>query len=483
MAASTEQQQGWVKLEAQKEVLTEALDDVGSVESLGNYISTMRVLFVSAQLDEEKCNALSEEVPANMSKQETAQMKEEIALDLGEYFASLEEEQAKMMTDCVECDCTKVLLAEARQQLCAEAVQTVQDEIKELEAAKPSETDEEPEAVQKRKELQSKEKMLEDLQEVKKVKDRMFTKAKRIAEKSELPSASPRKRSFTSPLMRSKEPEDLMSSPLAPFSLGAESQIELGSDGADLSFGMAIKTMADEVQMVFKVGIPPGQVTERVSLRTSKAFELFKVEIMQPGEVNMNLVAWGALATRAVQDFKEYRNKVVRVGLLKYSFYQRDGEHQMLLQKGYRIEEVTEACILDKFRSVAVAETPISHFPRMKGNFERVHFKGFLRAYDLEASGPATNGRYWRNFEVSDTSGLVVKCKVWGDDAADGSWKKHVSVEIFNALLKKEDQLVVLNEESCILFHETYTLSLTPPRFFKYLEWSLPVSSKEPFKT
>ena len=96
--------------------------------------------------------------------------------------------------------------------------------------------------------------------------------------------------------------------------------------------------------------------------------------------------------------------------------------------------------------------------------------KGYGRSCDDVPNGPSTNASYWRNFELSDASGALVKGMAWGVLATQ-TWVTDVTVEMFNVSVRKGDERIQLDEASVIVFKEQYDLSATKPVFFRSVVW------------
>ena len=201
-------------------------------------------------------------------------------------------------------------------------------------------------------------------------------------------------------------------------------------------------------------------------------------KIFQPNQPQVFLLAWGKQAHDAKEKLARYAHKVIRASRLKYDFYPAAQEHQMQLLKGFKVEEVTDSKILAAFEGVVLLEVPITSFPKCK-EWEIVNFKGFVKTFDPEPQGPASNNRYWRNFEVSDAMGNVVKGTAWST-VAQTTWTKNTSAEFYNATIKKKDEKVVLEDGAVVVFHEKYELGQTAPKFFKLLLWGSTASWSAP---
>ena len=91
-----------------------------------------------------------------------------------------------------------------------------------------------------------------------------------------------------------------------------------------------------------------------------------------------------------------------------------------------------------------------------------------MKTFDETPQGPASNGGYWRTFEVSDTVGNVIKGTAWGV-IAENTWVKNVSADFYNATVRKKEQRVNLSEDAVVVFNDTYELGATAPKFFKTL--------------
>jgi len=103
-------------------------------------------------------------------------------------------------------------------------------------------------------------------------------------------------------------------------------------------------------------------------------------------------------------------------------------------------------------------------------NFSHINIKGYVKTCDENPNGPSSNGSYWRNFELSDASGWIVKGMAWGSIATD-SWTSDVTVEMFGVSVRKSEERIQLDESSVVIFHDRYDLGDSFPRLFKPVVW------------
>ena len=148
----------------------------------------------------------------------------------------------------------------------------------------------------------------------------------------------------------------------------------------------------------------------------------------------------------------------------------------MLVTRDFQVEEVTDPDILNLFKGVGLTEVPITTFPQCKDN-AKVNFKAFVKTFDEQPQGPSVNNTYWRTFELSDTSGNIVKGTAWGTMALS-TWTKNASAELFNVTIKKKDERVSLEEDAVMLFHNKYEFCPSAPKFFKLLNWNAAAGSR-----
>ena len=185
----------------------------------------------------------------------------------------------------------------------------------------------------------------------------------------------------------------------------------------------------------------------------------------------MHLIAWASLATTMQQHLLSLEDCVVRVRNAKYEFVKKYQEHQIKLNEKTIFERVKDKTILDTFESHCVPETMIKKIGEC-AQWSRVNLKGYVKTCDDKPNGPSANASYWRNFEVSDASGNVVKGMAWGSLATD-PWTLNVTVEMFNVSVRKADERIQLDDMSVIIFKNSYDLSLSMPAFFKPVVWSV----------
>ena len=160
---------------------------------------------------------------------------------------------------------------------------------------------------------------------------------------------------------------------------------------------------------------------------------------------------------------------VVRLRKAKYEFVKKYDEHQIKINEKTVFEKVVDDDILAAFEANVVPETSIGKIGEYK-QYNRINVKGYVRTCDEIPNGPSANASYWRNFELADASGSLVKGMAWGLLATQ-KWSTDVTVEMFNVSVRKVDERIQLDEASVILFKEHYDLSPTKLVFFKPVVW------------
>jgi len=243
----------------------------------------------------------------------------------------------------------------------------------------------------------------------------------------------------------------------------------LKHDGGQL-ISEVIQIMSHNVDLYVKIGKVPRQLRYGTSQSKSTSFSFLKVEICQPGAATrMHLIVWGALVKRFHKEILGYEDCVVRVRNAKYEYVKKYEEYQIKLNDKSAMEKVSDKAMLAIFETHSVPEMQISHIGECR-NFMHINIKGYVKTYDDSPNGPSSNASYWRNFELSDASGWVVKGMAWGQ-WAKCTWTSDVTVEMFSVSVRKSEERIQLDESSVIIFHDQYDLSESKPTFFKPVVW------------
>jgi hypothetical protein len=243
----------------------------------------------------------------------------------------------------------------------------------------------------------------------------------------------------------------------------------LKNDGAQV-FSEVIQSMSHSVDTFVRVGKVPRQIRDGTSQVNSKPFAFIKVEVSQPAAKNrMHLIAWGSLANSMQQQLLGLEDSVVRIRHAKYDYAKKFEEHQIKLHEKTTFEKVCDKNILEAFDSNGLPETSISKIGECRA-LSRINVKGYVRSCDESPNGPSTNASYWRNFDLSDATGCLVKGMAWGSSATI-AWIPNVTVEMFNVSVRKTDERIQVDESSVIIFKDQYDLGLTMPAFFKSVVW------------
>ena len=243
----------------------------------------------------------------------------------------------------------------------------------------------------------------------------------------------------------------------------------LKHDGGQL-LSEVIQTMSHNVDLHVKLGKVPRQLRDGTSQANSKSFVFLKVEICQPSaQCRMHVIAWGALANRLHKELLGYEDCVVRIRNAKYEYVKKYEEHQIKLNEKSTIEKVNDKAILAVFETHSVPEMQISRIGECR-NLSHINVKGYVKTCDENPNGPSSNASYWRNFELSDASGWLVKGMAWGSWATC-SWASDVTVEMFSVSVRKSEERIQVDESSVVIFHDRYDLSDSKPTFFKPVVW------------
>ena len=240
-------------------------------------------------------------------------------------------------------------------------------------------------------------------------------------------------------------------------------------DGAQV-FSEVIQSMSNSVDTYTRIGKVPRQVRDGTSQSNSKPFSFIKVEVSQPAAKHrMHLIAWGNLAMQLQQQLLGFEDKVVRIRNGKYDYAKKFEEHQIKLSERTTFEEVRDPQILQAFDTNSVPEASIGKIGEYR-NLSRINLKGYVRSCDDSPNGPSSNASYWRNFDLSDSSGSLVKGMAWGSPATI-DWTPNVTVEMFNVSVRKSDERIQVDDSSIIIFKDRYDLSSPMPTFFKPVIW------------
>ena len=79
---------------------------------------------------------------------------------------------------------------------------------------------------------------------------------------------------------------------------------------------------------------------------------------------------------------------------LKYTYYKETDEHQLIVQKGFTIEEVKETEDTAAFETCGRMPTANSALSTLKQDFARVHSTAYCKSCDEEPQGPSSKGQF-----------------------------------------------------------------------------------------
>ena len=263
--------------------------------------------------------------------------------------------------------------------------------------------------------------------------------------------------------------DSMLGSASQPFQPDANAPVSLSNDGC-LTFAQVVAAMDQDASVIVRVPKLPLAPKFGDNVKGT-SYVLLKIEVFQPqSRLAMHLVGWKNLAESWLIQLRPHEEKVVKMEHLKYEYNAKYSEHQLVIQPSSVLTEVRDSVTTDAFNTYQTKEVTLESLPR-KAQFERVNFQGFLKSCDPEPQGPSQKGHFWRNCEIANVHGTVVRGQGWGP-IVEQDWLRGVSCEFHGVSVRPTQERVQFDESTVLVFKPSYDLSASKPVFFKPLRWN-----------